>query len=103
VKYTVIRQRRIFPSCWRKRGLAKKSWLPKEMSPWPNWWPSGPRARSAFPVVWPGRSLIDAEILFWWYSGDPFDRLLVAQAQDMGTPIVSGDRLLDRYDIKRLW
>lgn len=34
---------------------------------------------------------------------DPFDRLLVAQAQDMGIPVVSSDRLLDRYDIKRLW
>ena len=34
---------------------------------------------------------------------DPFDRLLVAQAQDMAIPIVSSDRLLDRYDLKRLW
>ncbi len=34
---------------------------------------------------------------------DPFDRLLVAQAQDLGIPIVSSDRLLDRYDVKRLW
>ena len=34
---------------------------------------------------------------------DPFDRILVAQAQDLGIPIVSSDRLLDRYDIKRLW
>ncbi|MGH9514822.1 MAG: type II toxin-antitoxin system VapC family toxin [Terriglobales bacterium] len=34
---------------------------------------------------------------------DPFDRLIVAQAQDLGIPIASSDRLLDRYDIKRLW
>lgn len=34
---------------------------------------------------------------------DPFDRLLVAQAQDLGVPIVSADELLDRYDVKRLW
>jgi PIN domain nuclease of toxin-antitoxin system len=34
---------------------------------------------------------------------DPFDRLLVAQAQDLGIPIISSDRLLDRYDVKRLW
>jgi PIN domain nuclease of toxin-antitoxin system len=34
---------------------------------------------------------------------DPFDRLLVAQAQDLGIPIVSADELLDRYDLKRLW
>ena len=34
---------------------------------------------------------------------DPFDRLLVAQAQDQNIPIVSSDRLLDLYDVKRLW
>jgi PIN domain nuclease of toxin-antitoxin system len=34
---------------------------------------------------------------------DPFDRLLVAQAQDLGIPIVSEDDLLDRYDVKRVW
>lgn len=34
---------------------------------------------------------------------DPFDRLLVAQAQELVVPILSGDRGLDRYDIKRIW
>jgi PIN domain nuclease of toxin-antitoxin system len=34
---------------------------------------------------------------------DPFDRLLVAQAQEEAVPILSGDRTLDRYDIKRIW
>ena len=34
---------------------------------------------------------------------DPFDRILVAQAQDLGIPIISSDHLLDRYDVKRLW
>jgi PIN domain nuclease of toxin-antitoxin system len=34
---------------------------------------------------------------------DPFDRLLVAQAQDLGIPILSADELLDRYDVKRVW
>jgi PIN domain nuclease of toxin-antitoxin system len=34
---------------------------------------------------------------------DPFDRLLVAQAQSLHVPILSADRILDRYDIKRLW
>lgn len=34
---------------------------------------------------------------------DPFDRLLVAQAQELGIPIVSSDRLLDRYGIQRIW
>lgn len=34
---------------------------------------------------------------------DPFDRLLVAQAQDLNVPILSADKMLDRYDVKRLW
>jgi len=34
---------------------------------------------------------------------DPFDRLLVAQAQSLNVPILSADRLLDLYQIKRLW
>jgi PIN domain nuclease of toxin-antitoxin system len=34
---------------------------------------------------------------------DPFDRLLVAQAQDLGITVLSADELLDRYDAKRVW
>lgn len=34
---------------------------------------------------------------------DPFDRLLVAQAQDVNAALLSTDRQLERYDIKRLW
>jgi len=34
---------------------------------------------------------------------DPFDRLLAAQAQELNAPILSADKILDRYDIKRLW
>jgi PIN domain nuclease of toxin-antitoxin system len=34
---------------------------------------------------------------------DPFDRLLVAQAQALGAPILSADRALDAYDVRRLW
>lgn len=34
---------------------------------------------------------------------DPFDRLLVAQAQALGAPILSADRLLDAYDVRRIW
>jgi PIN domain nuclease of toxin-antitoxin system len=34
---------------------------------------------------------------------DPFDRLLVAQALSLGVPIVSADRILDRYDVERFW
>jgi len=34
---------------------------------------------------------------------DPFDRLLVAQAQAMGLPVLSADRGLDAYDVRRVW
>jgi PIN domain nuclease of toxin-antitoxin system len=34
---------------------------------------------------------------------DPFDRLLVAQAQILDIPIASADRDLDRYKVTRLW
>jgi PIN domain nuclease of toxin-antitoxin system len=34
---------------------------------------------------------------------DPFDRILIAQAQDLNVPILSADTLIDRYDVKRLW
>lgn len=34
---------------------------------------------------------------------DPFDRLLVAQAQALGAPILSADRGLDAYDVRRIW
>ncbi|MGO9437281.1 MAG: type II toxin-antitoxin system VapC family toxin [Terracidiphilus sp.] len=38
-----------------------------------------------------------------YYHRDPFDRLLVAQALDQRLPILSKDRLLDRYGVKRIW
>jgi PIN domain nuclease of toxin-antitoxin system len=34
---------------------------------------------------------------------DPFDRLLVSQALALGIPIVSADRTLDTYGIRRIW
>jgi len=34
---------------------------------------------------------------------DPFDRLLVAQAQALNLPILSADRALDEYDVRRTW
>lgn len=33
---------------------------------------------------------------------DPFDRLLVAQAQHLGLPILSADTLISRYDVEVL-
>jgi PIN domain nuclease of toxin-antitoxin system len=34
---------------------------------------------------------------------DPFDRMLIAQAQAENIPIVSNDKALDGYGIRRLW
>jgi PIN domain nuclease of toxin-antitoxin system len=38
-----------------------------------------------------------------FYHRDPFDRLLIAQAQVEGTPIISADAAFDAYPITRLW
>lgn len=34
---------------------------------------------------------------------DPFDRMLIAQAQIEGCALVSNERLFDRYGIERFW
>jgi PIN domain nuclease of toxin-antitoxin system len=35
--------------------------------------------------------------------GDPFDRLIVAQAQIEGLPILTADPAIDRYDVDTIW
>lgn len=35
--------------------------------------------------------------------GDPFDRLLVAQAQVEGIPILTADPAIGRYDVEVIW
>lgn len=35
--------------------------------------------------------------------GDPFDRILIAQAQIEGLTLVSNERLFDAFGVKRLW
>jgi PIN domain nuclease of toxin-antitoxin system len=37
------------------------------------------------------------------HHGDPFDRLLIAQARAEGLTIVSGDTAFDLYDTSRIW
>ena len=37
------------------------------------------------------------------HHGDPFDRLLIAQAFDLGIPILSSDRTFDLYGVPRIW
>ncbi|MYE12938.1 MAG: type II toxin-antitoxin system VapC family toxin [Gammaproteobacteria bacterium] len=34
---------------------------------------------------------------------DPFDRVLIAQAKARNLPIVSTDRVFDRYGVQRIW
>jgi PIN domain nuclease of toxin-antitoxin system len=34
---------------------------------------------------------------------DPFDRMLIAQAQAERLPIISNDSVFDRYGIRRIW
>ena len=35
--------------------------------------------------------------------GDPFDRLLIAQARIEGVPIVSNEKLFDEFGVERIW
>ncbi len=37
------------------------------------------------------------------HHSDPFDRMLIAQAQALNCPIVSADRVLDSYGVRRIW
>lgn len=37
------------------------------------------------------------------HHGDPFDRLLVAQAQVEDAPLVSADAVFDQYGVRRIW
>jgi PIN domain nuclease of toxin-antitoxin system len=34
---------------------------------------------------------------------DPFDRMLISQAQAENLPIVSNDRIFDAYHVQRIW
>jgi len=38
-----------------------------------------------------------------FHHRDPFDRLLVAQAQDLVTPLITGDRAISAYEVPILW
>ena len=34
---------------------------------------------------------------------DPFDRMLIAQAQAENMPLISNERIFDRYGVRRIW
>ena len=38
-----------------------------------------------------------------FHHRDPFDRLIIAQAQIEKVPVVSNDQMFDRYGIERIW
>ena len=37
------------------------------------------------------------------HHGDPFDRLIVAQSLRTGVPLISSDKQLDAYGVRRIW
>ena len=37
------------------------------------------------------------------HHNDPFDRMLIAQAQALNCPIVSADPVFDSYGVRRIW
>jgi PIN domain nuclease of toxin-antitoxin system len=37
------------------------------------------------------------------HHGDPFDRMLVAQARRLGLGIISMDEIIDSYQVSRVW
>jgi PIN domain nuclease of toxin-antitoxin system len=45
----------------------------------------------------------ERQALLPWHHRDPFDRMIVAQAQVEIVSVVSNDAILDRYGINRLW
>ena len=38
-----------------------------------------------------------------WHHRDPFDRLLAAQSLELGVPLISLDKIFDRYGVTRIW
>jgi PIN domain nuclease of toxin-antitoxin system len=41
--------------------------------------------------------------MFPLHHRDPFDRLLAAQSLDLGVPLLSRDKVFDRYGVQRIW
>jgi PIN domain nuclease of toxin-antitoxin system len=37
------------------------------------------------------------------HHGDPFDRMLVCQAKRLGLGIISMDKIIDSYQVRRVW
>jgi PIN domain nuclease of toxin-antitoxin system len=48
-------------------------------------------------------ALLDTHTLSPDLHRDPFDRIIVAQSQVTGMPILTIDRLIAQYDIEIIW
>lgn len=60
-------------------------------------------AELGFPQVSITRAQVWAVRDLPFHHRDPFDRLLVAQARDLGVPLVTADDALSAYDVAVLW
>lgn len=62
------------------------------------------RERSAgFPVLEITVAQVIASGMLPRHHRDPFDRLLAAQALDLGIALLSKDTIFDRYGVHRIW
>ena len=88
-------------SCWE---IAIKAGLGKLELGEPSWsFLSRELANNNFELLAIGLEHATAVEVLPAHHRDPFDRLLVVQAQSLHCPIVSSDVALDAYGIGRLW
>jgi PIN domain nuclease of toxin-antitoxin system len=64
--------------------------------------PSRLSANGFTPLPIEHRHALRAGILPWIHR-DPFDRMIVAQAQLEGLPILTADPAIGRYDVETIW
>lgn len=60
-------------------------------------------ARARFNVLAPTIAQVIASGRLPWFHRDPFDRLLVAQAMELGWSLLSKDVVFDAYGVRRIW
>ena len=60
-------------------------------------------ARARFNVLVPTIAQVIASGRLPWFHRDPFDRLLVAQAMELGWSLLSKDVVFDAYGVRRIW
>ena len=60
-------------------------------------------ARARFNVLVPTVAQVIASGRLPWFHRDPFDRLLVAQAMELGWSLLSKDVVFDAYGVRRIW